>query len=204
MSAGVIFGPVVLTDEQPDSAINTAIATLIGRAQAGDATAFARLVGRYEDRVFATAFGLLRDRDDALDAVQETFVRLYKYLDRYDPAGDLGAWIYRISVNVSLRLAKRRRRDRSAPTISVAGEGGDPEAAVISRDLGRALETLTETERMALVLRDFEGLETDEVARLLSSSPTTVRVHICAARKKIRRFLDGDPNPPKSLDESPR
>lgn len=174
----------VVTDEQ---GLQTSEDALVERALAGDASAFGDLVARHERRVLATASRLLRDREDALDAAQETFVRLFKYLGTFDRGQDLGAWIHRIAVNVCRRVGAQRPRQVAGP----AAEPGVPAATLVSSELDRALATLTETEREALVLRDIDGLSTEEVARVLGSSPVTVRVHICRARRKLREFLEG-------------
>jgi RNA polymerase sigma-70 factor, ECF subfamily len=191
-SADFTLVGLVVTDEQPHdtdgSAGDAAVLALVVRAQGGDQKAFGDLVSRFQSKVLTTAWRLLRDREDALDAAQETFVRLFKYIDTYDRSRDFGAWIYRITVNVSHGLAKRRGRSFEPVSEVIAPSTSTP---ADSRDLQRAMETLTEKERTALVLRDLEGLPTEEVARILGSSPTTVRVHICAARKKIRRYLEG-------------
>ncbi len=187
----IALGPLVLTDEHIHPARDAALDALVERAGGGDARAFGDLVGRYEDRVLSIAWRLLRNRDDAMDAAQETFVRMYKYLRTFDRNGDLGAWIYQIAVNVCRRMGARRSRAAGLVRESHTDEPYT-EASVGTRDLDRAMATLTEKERTALVLRDFQGMTTDEVARTLGSSPTTVRVHICMARKKMRRFLLDD------------
>ncbi len=195
----ITFGHSVVTDEPAlpaqDNADDNSIESLVERAQAGDARAFAQIVSRYDKRVLGIAWRLLRNREDAMDAAQETFVRLYKYLGTYDRSRDLGAWLYRIVVNASRKLAAQRARAQAA--VPPRGEASDVAAGLpASRDIERAMAALTEKERAALVLRDLEGLSTEEVARILGSSQATVRVQVCTARKKIRRYLDDSPSAP--------
>jgi RNA polymerase sigma-70 factor (ECF subfamily) len=190
------FGHLLLADERRPAATEDATAGLVARAQAGEAAAFAALLGRHKQKVLATALRLLGNRDDAMDAAQESFLRVHKYLGSYDEReGDFGAWVHAIVVNVCRRVARRRlpgvnaaHAEETAPAPSE-----DLEARVAAgeerRRLDRALATLTERERSAFVLRDLEGLPTEEVARLLGSAPATIRVHVCMARKKLRRFL---------------
>src|SRR5262245_4046479 len=173
---------------------------LIARAQAGDALAFDQLLIQHQHRVIALAWRLLGNRDDARDAAQESFLRVFKHLNKFDPAQDFSGWLYRIVVNVCRDLA-RRRRHGSQLSLEAEFEAGhlkepagpqDTEAAAMQAQeqaiIARALATLTGKERAAIVLRDLEGLPTEEVARILGSSPTTVRSQISSARVKIRAF----------------
>jgi len=193
------LGHLALTAAQPPPASDATIDALVARAQGGDTQAFSQIVTRYEKKVLGTAWRLLGNRADAMDAAQETFVRMYKYLGTFERGGDLGAWLYRIAINVSRRLAVQRQRAAHPVAQTSSGPGFSPEVEPSSgdnarvparQDLERAMATLTEKERTALVLRDLEGLPTEEVARVLGSSAATVRVHICMARKKLRRYLD--------------
>ena len=143
-----------------------------------------------------TAFHLLGQLQDAQDASQEVFLRLYKYLRRFDQNRDLLPWLYRVTVNVC-RDINRKRRNLTTSDMEqwdLASFRSDPDADVRRAEqrqmINRALHTLTEKERMALVLRDIEGLSTKEVAGILGSSEATVRVQISTARVKIRKFVD--------------
>lgn len=177
-------------------------AQLIARAQAGDALAFEQIVITHQRRIIALAWRLLGNNEDARDAAQETFLRVYKHLHKFDPAQDFAGWLYRIAVNICRDLG-RKRRSRQSWQISFEAELAagkliepvsphDTEAATIRAQeqmiLLRALATLTEKERAAIVLRDLEGLPSEEVARILGSSQTTVRSQICTARVKLKQF----------------
>jgi RNA polymerase sigma-70 factor (ECF subfamily) len=193
---------VSLTLAEPAVAVavdDPVLVALVRRAQVGDRAAFAGLLQRCQAKVFAVCRRFLRDPEEALDATQETFLRVHKYLRSYDPDKQaFGAWVYTIAVNVCRSGAARRARAAATSarlaTAPEADPGArDPEMRAMAVDeerrLGQALDTLTEKERAAFVLRDLEGLPTEEVARILGASPVTVRVHICAARKKMKRFL---------------
>ncbi|HZG50606.1 MAG TPA: sigma-70 family RNA polymerase sigma factor [Pyrinomonadaceae bacterium] len=177
-------------------------ALLIARARAGDATAFERIMLETERKVVAVAWRMLGNREDARDAAQEVFLRVYKYLDRYQPEQDFHGWLYRITINVC-RDAARKRGSRLDGAQLAARDGADERAApeAVSNDanaeenairaqqrawLMSALQTLPEKERAALVLRDLEGLSTEEVARVLRSRPVTVRSQISSARAKLK------------------
>ena len=190
---------------RPADKINAAPAApharLIERACGGDAGAFEQLVGAQQQRVAALAWRLLGNREDARDAAQEAFLRVYKHLHKFDARQDFNGWLYRIVVNVCRDLARKRGRhtlsleaERAAGALPEPASTHDTEADALRREqqaiILRALETLSEKERAALVLRDLEGLPTEEVARILHSSPTTVRSQISTARVKIKRFRD--------------
>jgi RNA polymerase sigma-70 factor (ECF subfamily) len=173
---------------------------LIERAQAGEAGAFDQIVVAYQRRVVSTAWRILGNQDDALDAAQEVFLRLHRYLRSFRTDQDFSAWLYRLIINACHDTRKRRPHHVSLEQENARGvlerlqARDDVEASAIlledERLIARALETLSEKERAALVLRDLEGLPTQEVAQILGSSPTTVRSQISSARAKLRAFRD--------------
>ncbi len=178
------------------------LAVLVSRARAGDTVAFDHLMRRCERQVFGTAWRLLGTVEDAQDASQEVFLRLYRHLGRVDPSRPLQAWLYRVTVNVCHDLGRRLRKrrtvaieeiDRSRPLRAV-DPASDPAAAAALAEqkqiVAEGLRTLTEKERRALVLRDVRGLSSREVAGILGSSEATVRSHICRGRLKMKRFRD--------------
>ena len=185
-----------LTQNQP------ALTRLIERAAAGESAAFEQLMIHSQQRVMAITWRILGNEADARDASQEVFLRVYKYLKRFKRDQDFFAWLYGITVNVCRDFAKKRQRhisqftsltdDAGAFAISADQQGADD--AVLQtqeRDLvARALATLPYKERASVVLRDIEGLSTEEVARIMKSSSTTVRSQISTARKKIRIFCE--------------
>lgn len=165
------------------------------RAAAGGLAAFDELMRRHERLVLATALRLLGNLEDAQDASQEVFLRLYRNLGKLDRAGNFPGWLYRVTVNVCHDL--RRRRPAAAPVedaADVPAAGADPQQSAAEAERRRALEMslrlLPEKERAALVLRDLEGLSTEEVARVLGSSEATVRSQISKARVKVKGFVE--------------
>lgn len=190
------------TSEERDAS-EPETAEWVRRAREGDGTAFGLLVERHERMVLRTALRLLGRLDQAQDAAQETFLRMHRYLARFDEARDLGPWLYRVVVNASRDIARRRASSRLLPLDAVreadrtASRGGPEEIeSAVSRAEQRrlvqaALHTLPEKERAAVVLRDIEGLSTAEVARILGSSEGTVRSQVSTARLKIKRFVEG-------------
>jgi RNA polymerase sigma-70 factor (ECF subfamily) len=173
----------------------------IRRARAGDESAFALLVERHERMMLRTALRLLGNSDAAQDAAQEAFLRLHRYLRRFDESRELGPWLYRVVVNVCHDLGRRLGSTRlvgldALPAAARAAAEDGPEALdeAIERSRQRslvqaALLTRPEKERAAIVLRDIEGLPTAEVARILGSSEGTVRSQVSTGRLKIKRFV---------------
>jgi|ERR1041384_20594 RNA polymerase sigma-70 factor (ECF subfamily) len=190
----------------PDSSARTAVsslASMIERAKAGDAAAFEEMIGCYQRKVITTSWRMLGNREDARDAAQEVFLRVYKYVGGFRADQDFGAWLYRIIVNVCRDQMRRRGRPEQFTSFEAEREFGsfdahasteDVEASAIRSQqqalIAQALDTLSKKERAAIVLRDLEGLTTEEVARVLGSSQTTVRSHISSARAKIKKFKD--------------
>lgn len=179
------------------------VASLVLRAQAGDERAFDELMAATEERILAVAWRLLGSREEARDAAQETFLRAYRYISRFRPEHDFEAWLYRIAVNVC-RDFRRRGRLSSATTASLDAEreagrlaepacGPEAETRVLDGErrslVLRALATLPERERAALVLRDLEGKTSEDVARILGSRPGTVRAQLASARARLKRAL---------------
>jgi len=171
----------------------------VRRARAGDAQAFAVLFERHERMVLRTALRLLGRLDLAQDAAQEAFLRLHRHLARFDESRELGPWLYRVVVNVCRDAARRGRGARlvaleDAAALASPSEGAGAREESLLRDEQRrlvqaALLTLPAREREAIVLRDIEGLTSDEVARILGSSAGTVRSQVAAARLKIKRYV---------------
>ena len=177
---------------------------LIERAAAGDTAAFEQIMIHSQQRVMSMTWRMLGNEADASDASQEIFLRVYKYLGRFKKDQDFFAWLYTITVNVCRDMSKRRQRqaDRFTSLDSGAGEGAyavpaeqeNAEEAFLhsqQRELiAGAMATLSDKELASIVLRDVEGLPTDEVARILNSSSTTVRSQISSARKNIKIYCE--------------
>jgi len=167
--------------------------TAYSREESGDRAAFERIMAQSERRVLRIALRLLNNQQDAQDAAQEAFLRLYKHLDRLDESQGYEAWLCRVTVNVCRDMGRARRRsvaleDVAEPASPQPGADRDTERAQQREIVRRGLHRLGEKERAALVLRDVEGLSTREVAEILGTSENTVRSQICTARLKLRDF----------------
>jgi RNA polymerase sigma-70 factor, ECF subfamily len=169
--------------------------TPVAAARSGDLAAFEYLMRQHERLVLTTALRMTGNLEDAKDVSQEVFLKLYRNLAKVEAPGALPAWLYRVTVNACHDL--RRRRPALSP-VEIAEElvasGGDPQASATEAERRRVLELslrlLPEKERAALVLRDLEGLTTEETARVLGSSEATVRSQISKARTKVHDFVE--------------
>lgn len=189
--------------EPPRHAADSTLAAVVQRAKHGDTGAFEEIIDSYQRKVMTTAWRMLGNQEDAQDASQEVFLRAYRYLGGFKLEQDFGGWLYRIIVNVCRDHARKRgsrnqfasfEGEREAGTFETLASHEDVEANAIRSQqralIAEALDTLSTKERMALVLRDLEGLSTEEVARTLGSTQTTVRSQISSARTKIKQYRD--------------
>ena len=163
------------------------------RENTGGVAVFEQIMSQCERRVLRVALRLLNNPQDAQDAAQEVFLRLYKHLGDLDEARGYEPWLYRVTVNVCRDIGRGRRRSISLaevpdPVAPQPDAYHDAERAQQRDIVRRGLSCLGEKERAALVLRDVEGLSTREVAGILGSSENTVRSQICSARLKLRDF----------------
>ena len=178
---------------------------LLHRFVGGDADAFEELMRAHEDRVFGICLRMLRDREAALDATQETFLTVYRKADRFHGEAAFSTWLYRVAVNTcydALRRQKRRRTDAMPEGMDV----GDPragdafEAAELRPDLQAALARLPADFRAAVVLSDLEGLALDTVAGLLDIPVGTVKSRVFRGRRLLAEALGNfspHPRPPR-------
>jgi RNA polymerase sigma-70 factor (ECF subfamily) len=181
-----------------------AVAEIVQRALTGDSLAFEQLIARYERRVMTVSLRILGTREDAHDAAQEVFLRVFKYLHRLDPRKPIEPWLMRITINVCRDIGRKRKHHQSScpdftevDSIAMARSAQscqDPHEGLAEqqqRNLVRqALDCLSEGERIAIVLRDVEGLPTSEVAEILQAPEATVRSRISRGRLKLKEAVD--------------
>jgi RNA polymerase sigma-70 factor (ECF subfamily) len=175
----------------PDGADDAALAL---RAQAGDRTAFGKLVERYADQARRVARAVLQDPDDADDAAQDAFLAALVKLDQYDPSRPFGPWLLRIAANAATDR-RRRRTVRRADALDQELVGGGPQPDTVAERqvfLGRlrqALSELPERRRLAVVLFDVEGYSHAEIAEILGMPEGTVRSEVFHGRRRLRTLL---------------
>lgn len=183
-------------------------AALLARLRRGDDDAFADLVRENTGRLLAVARRMLRQEQDAQDAVQEAFVCAFKALSSFEGQSRVSTWLHRIAVNACLmRLRRRERRPEDSiedllPTYEPDGHTSetfapweDSALARLERDETRglvraAIDRLPESYRTALLLRDIEEMDSDEAALLLGITPNALKIRVHRARQALRTLLD--------------
>jgi RNA polymerase sigma-70 factor (ECF subfamily) len=178
------------------------VAETVGAARDGDPEAFRRLVESHSRRIFGLAYRLTGSVEDAEDVVQETFLRAHRQLDRFEERSSFGTWLYRITVNCSHDLMRKRRRhdERNEPletdsgsTLALPAGGPTADRQVLDGELHRklagALSCLSHTERSALILRHYEGLSIAEIGKVLGLGTSAAKHSVFRAVRKLRREL---------------
>jgi len=176
----------------------------VAQARAGDSNAFRVLVERHSRNLFRLAYRMTGHQEDAEDVVQETFLRAYRQLSKFDDRAGFGTWLYRIAANCSLDLirARKRRNERqeaaeedspgliqslpdAAPTpdrLALSGE--------VERKVASVMNELSEMERSAFVLRHYEGMCIEDISRTLGVQPNAAKHSVFRAVQKLRRALE--------------
>lgn len=167
---------------------------LIDRYLAGDTRAFDELMDQHEDRVFAICLRTIGDRELALDAVQETFITVFRKVGQFEGKSAFSTWIYRVAVNTCydvLRKAKRHKTDELPDGQDPVDPSSDDALTSIELrpDITAALERLPEEFRPAIVLSDLEGLPLREVADIIGVPVGTVKSRVFRGRKLLAEAL---------------
>jgi RNA polymerase sigma-70 factor, ECF subfamily len=174
--------------------VGTSDAELVRRVLGGDTSAYAALVGRYRDRLGRYAVHMLGNREDAEEALQDTFVRGYRSLARCDDPERFGAWLYGILVNrcrtTGARAARRGQvfvRDEAALTGAPLPSAA--ERAEFDDVIRRALARLAPEYREAFLLKYVDDLEYEEMARLTGASVSALKMRVKRAREQLQAIL---------------
>lgn len=183
---------------------------LVARAQNGDLTAFEGLVERHEDRLYRLAMRLLRNDNDAREVLQESFVTAWQKLGNFAGRAQFGSWIYRVTLNTALMLLRSRRRrpmvsmdDMTEEAVSAGIAAGSEQpandwtrrpdeqlqSAELKEHIQQAVGELPEILRLTFVLRDVEGLSTEETAEALDVTVQTVKTRLHRARLALRSSI---------------
>jgi len=178
---------------------------VVSRVRAGERDAFRILVERHSRSVFRLAFRLTGHEQDAEDVVQETFLRAFRQVGRFEERSAFSTWLYRIAVNCSNDLLRQRPRAGRRASLDDPDEGAvrqladpaaeaDPMRVFAGRQIdGRvkaALGELSDQERSAFVMRHYEGLSIEEIGRVLDLKTSAAKHSVFRAVRKLRRALE--------------
>ncbi|MBH25268.1 MAG: RNA polymerase subunit sigma [Myxococcales bacterium] len=183
---------------------------LVIRAQNGDEEAFRQLVERYQRKVYSIAYGVVRNREDALDLTQDAFIKIHRNLPNFKGTSSFYTWLYRIVVNLGIDHKRKTSRvhsvdyDDTIKREEDQGGGGDlapsrmgtnPSKVMRRKELARqmqaALETLSDNHRTAILLREVHGMSYEEMAEAMNVSKGTVMSRLHHARKNMQKALQG-------------
>jgi RNA polymerase sigma-70 factor, ECF subfamily len=182
-------------------------AAVVDRARKGDADAFRELVEHYSDKIFRLAYRITGEEGTAEDAVQESFLRAYRWLHRFDARAQFGTWLYRIAVNTTIEMTRKQKRHRHYQPVPEPGEARErqdfmaglpssapgPERLALSQEVEQAVRAamgeLTPLERAAFVLRHFEGRSIAEICAHLGLGESAGKHAVFRAVRKLRGAL---------------
>lgn len=178
----------------------------VARARGGDTEAFRLLVERHSRGVYRVAFRVTGNAQDAEDVVQETFLKAYRQLDRFEERASFGTWLHRIAWNCSVDLLRARpKREQAEETetleqlgasqsVGAGGSSPSPERLMASVQVGdrvkAAMARLSPLERAAFVMRHFEGRSIDEISRALQIRENAAKHSVFRAVRKMRLALE--------------
>ncbi|PZE19532.1 RNA polymerase sigma factor SigW [Paenibacillus xerothermodurans] len=174
-------------------------------ARNGDRAAFAELVELYKEKIFHLAYRMLHNRHEAEEIVQETFLRVYTNLERYDENQKFSTWIYRIGTNLCIDRLRKRKPNYSLDAEMNDGEGTDWYAMLPSEDdtpddqvilsetrneIRKSIETLPEKYKTVVVLRYLQDLSLQEISEVLSLPITTIKTRLHRGREHLRKKME--------------
>lgn len=181
-------------------------ADLAGAAQKGDMVAFEELVARHRDQIYARAFSMVRNEDEALDLAQEAWVKGWQRLAQFQGESSFATWMTRIVINLCLDLLRKQKRQRTESIEVLEEESGgiehhmpitmpNPAAGLEQAELRQridlALDQLSPEHRVVLVLHEFEGLDYKDIAGRMGCSIGTVMSRLFYARRRMASLLTG-------------
>lgn len=175
---------------------------LVARSTRGDTESFNQLVVRWERPIYALAYRVIGREEDARDVCQETFLRAFRSLGGFKGQAKFSSWLYRIALNLCRDWIRRTQRHREVQPpdgvdiLELAGRGAQVESVEVSlerRDLGRAvgraMAALSDEQRTALILKEYEGMTFQEIANLLDCQLSTVKTRLYQGLQMLRREL---------------
>ena len=179
---------------------------LVRRAQRGDMNAFEELVSRHRDKIYARAFSMMRNEDEAVDLSQEAWVKGWQRLKQFQGESSFLTWMTRIVINLCLDQLRKQKRHRSESIEQMDEETGGVERQMpvvivnpteglerqeLRQRIDRAMGQLSYEHRTVLILHEFEGLEYKEIAKRMACSIGTVMSRLFYARRRMANLMAG-------------
>jgi RNA polymerase sigma-70 factor, ECF subfamily len=183
---------------------------LVERARKKDFGAFEQLLDRYEDKIFRLAYRFVRNESEAKEVLQDTFLSIWRKLDTFKGDAQFGSWLYRVAANTALMRLRAQRRHPEVSTeelpvgyldnygqVPPAGENwarrpdDELQSDELRRHIQTAVDALPEIYRTVFLLRDVEGLSTEETGEILGISVPTVKTRLHRARIALRDTISG-------------
>jgi RNA polymerase sigma-70 factor (ECF subfamily) len=176
-------------------------------SRGGDRRAFAELVELYKDKIYHLGYRMLNQKQEAEDIVQETFLRVYTNLDRYDENQKFSTWIYRIATNLCIDRLRKRKPKYSIDAEMTDGEGTDWHAMLASKDAGpdeelilsetqsnirEAIQTLPDKYKAVVILRYLHDMSLQEIGDVLDMPVTTIKTRVHRGREFLRKKLEAE------------
>lgn len=189
---------------------------LVERIQSGDKDAFREIVEKYQRKVYAICYGMLKDSESSMDVSQEVFIKVYRYIAKFNQQSSFYTWLYRITVNMCIDYIRKNSKMQKVEYDDALSHGdgdGQGEEYLLPSRLGihpdkvygrkelrqkmlEAMETLNEKHRTILILREVEDLSYEEIADVLNISKGTVMSRLYHARRyfqaALQEYLDGE------------
>jgi len=190
----------------PDPQENSSDTDLVRSAQKGDMQAFEELVARHRDKVYARAYSMMRNEDEALDLSQDAWVKAWQRLGQFQGDSSFVTWMTRIVINLCLDQLRKLKRKRAESLEAMAEEAGGVERhmpvvlanpseglerAELRVRINRALDQLSQEHRTVLILHEFEQMEYKEISRQMKCSIGTVMSRLFYARRRMASLLAG-------------
>jgi RNA polymerase sigma-70 factor, ECF subfamily len=187
------------TQTEPDDRV------LVERCQAGELAAYEILVGRYRQRVYSLAYGMLRNEQDAVDLSQETFVKAWQAIRGFRKNASFYTWLYRITTNLCIDFVRKRDRRPTVPFEEAVDPDSDVDVEIapssqpspseevrrkeLREQIDAALQELSPEHRIVIQLREYEGLDYAEIAKAIGCQIGTVMSRLHYARKHLQKLL---------------
>ncbi len=173
---------------------------LLRKAAAGDGAAFSSLMEMHERRMYAVALRMCANHEDAQDCLLEAMLRIYRAISSFKGQSSFSTWVYRITMNTCLDELRRRKMRRTTSLDGLLDSGWSPAEELETpennairseqrRQIDRAIASLPDDMRSAIVLRDIQGFSYEEIAEILNANVGTIKSRISRGREKLRETL---------------